>query len=160
VIVRGYSSGLDIAFLALQGLVVLFLLLHDWVPLGRLNNLAAMRGEDSLAKRIFVTLIPVVPTAVCLFFSAKHVGGAYPHWLEMTLWITYGVLLLGLLRAWWVPYLFGTDPERASRYRIIFAGTHSFLPPRNGMVPDTLHTAFHVFVLTTLVLLTLRGGAI
>jgi hypothetical protein len=158
--VRIDSSGLDAVFLALQGLVVLFLLLHDWVPLGRFNNLAAMRGEDSLVRRIFVTLLPSVPTALCLVFCAEHFGGAYPDWLEMTLWITYGVLLLGLLRAWWVPYLFGTDPERAARYRIIFAGTHSFLPERNGMAPDTLHTAFHVCVLATIVLLVLRGGAI
>jgi hypothetical protein len=156
--VRVYSSGLDTAFLALQGLVVLFLLLHDWVPLGRLNNLAAMRSEDSLVKRIFVTLLPLVPTAVCLYSCALHFSGAYPDWLVMTLWITYGVLLLGLLRAWWVPYLFGTDPQRAARYRIIFAGTHSFLPRRNGMAPDTLHTAFHVCVLATLILLVLRSG--
>jgi hypothetical protein len=152
------SSGFDLAFLALQGLVVLFLLLHDWVPLGRLNNLAAIRGEDSLAKRIFVTLLPVVPSALCLYSSATHFRNVYPDWLEMTLWITYGVFLLGLLRAWWVPYLFGTDPERAARYQIIFAGTHSFLPRRNGMAPDTLHTAFHACVLATVVMLVLRGS--
>jgi hypothetical protein len=28
----------EITFLALQTIVVLFLLLHDWAPLGRLNN--------------------------------------------------------------------------------------------------------------------------
>jgi hypothetical protein len=156
--VQIYSSKLDTAFLALQALVVLFLLLHDWVPLGRLNNLAAIRGEDSLARRIFVTLLPVVPTAVCLYFCAIHFGQAYPDWLQMTLWITYCTLLLGLLRAWWVPYLFGTDPERAARYQIIFAGTHSFLPRRNGMAPDTLHSAFHACVLATMALLLLRGS--
>jgi len=156
--VRGYSGGLDIAFLTLQALVVLFLLLHDWVPLGRLNNLDAMRGEDSLTKRAFVTLLPLLPAAVCLYFCTIHFGRPYPDWLQMTLWITYGIFLLGLLRAWWVPYLVGTDPQRAARYRIIFAGTHSFLPRRNGMAPDTLHTAFHLCVLATVVLLVVRGG--
>jgi hypothetical protein len=39
-------SFLDIALAGLQGYVVLFLLLHDWVPLGRLNHDAAKRHTD------------------------------------------------------------------------------------------------------------------
>jgi hypothetical protein len=40
----------EITFLALQTIVMLFLLLHDWVPLGGLNNLRAIRGQDSSGK--------------------------------------------------------------------------------------------------------------
>jgi hypothetical protein len=150
------SSGLDTLFLALQSAVVLFLLLHDWVPLGPLNNLRAIRKEDSLARSLFVTLLPVVPAAIGLFYSAKHFGQTYPDGLEMLLWITYGVFVLGLLRAWWIPYLVKAEPERAARYRIIFAGTHRFLPERNGMAPDTLHTLFHVVAIATVVVLFVR----
>jgi hypothetical protein len=110
------------------------------VPLGRLNNLGAIRGEDTLLRSVFVTLLPAVPAAIGLFYSARYLGRPYPDWLEMLLWITYGIFLLGMLRAWWIPYLVSPDKERAARYQVIFAGTHSSLPKRNGMAPDTLHT--------------------
>jgi hypothetical protein len=147
---------LEITFLTLQTIVVLFLLFHDWVPLGRLNNLTAIRGQDSVVRSVLVTLLPGAPAALALFFCAKYFGEPYPDWLEMLLWITYGLLVIGLLRAWWIPYLFGTDPARAARYQIIFADTHSFLPKRNGMAPDTLHTCFHIAAVATMVVLFMR----
>lgn len=146
----------EITFLALQAVVVLFLLFHDWVRLGRLNNLAAIRNQDTLQHRVFVTLLPGVPAAIGLFFSAKCFGQSYPHWLEMLLWVTYGVLLLGMLRAWWIPYLVLPDKERAARYQIIFANTHTFLPRRNGMAPDTLNTLLHLVTMATVLALFMR----
>jgi hypothetical protein len=146
----------EITFLALQAIVVMFLLFHDWVPLGSLNNLAAIRSQDSVLRSIFVTLLTGAPAAVGLFFSAKYFGERYPHWLEMLLWITYGLFVVGLLRAWWIPYLFKPEPERAARYQIIFANTHTFLPERNGLVPDTLHTCFHLVAVATVLALFIR----
>jgi hypothetical protein len=154
------STAFETTFLALQAYVVVFLLFHDWIPLGRLNNLAAIRSQDALLHRVFVTLLPGVPAAIGLFFSAQHLGRPYPDWLEMLLWITYSVLILGMLRAWWIPYLLLPDAERAARYQIIFAGTHSFLPRRNGMAPDTLHTLLHLVTLATLVALFMRDRMI
>src|ERR1700689_3007255 len=150
------STASETTFLALQTFVVVFLLFHDWIPLGRLNNLAAIRGQDTLMRSIFVTLLPAVPAAIGLFFSAEHFGRSYPDWLETLLWITYSVFIVGILRAWWIPYLVLPDAERAARYQIIFAGTHSFLPRRNGMAPDTLHTLFHLVTLATLIALFIR----
>jgi hypothetical protein len=150
------SDGFETTFLALQTLVVAFLLFHDWIPLGRFNNLAAIRGQDTLPRRVFVTLLPAVPAAIGLFFGARHFRRPYPDSLEMLLWITYGVLIVGILRAWWIPYLVLPDAERAARYQIIFAGTYSFLPRRNGIAPDTLHTLFHLVTLATLVALFMR----
>jgi len=152
------NAGLDTALLALQGFVVVFLLFHDWVPLGRLNNVAAVKSEDSRLRTIFVTLLPAVPAAICLYYSARYFGRAYPDWLEMWFWITYGVFLAGMLRAWWIPYLFVPDKERAERYQILFAGTHSFLPRRNGIIPDTLHVSFHLVTVATMVMLFVRNG--
>ena len=153
---QSVSHGFDMTFLALQAVVVLFLVLHDWVNLGSLNNLAAIHDEDTLQRRVFVTLLPSVPVAIGLFYNARYFGRSYPHWLEILLWITYGVLLIGILRAWWLPYLLLPDPERAARYQIIFAGTHTFLPLRNGMVPNTLHTLFHLATAATLAALFFR----
>ena len=150
------STAFDVIFLSLQTMVVLFLLLHDWVNLGRLNNLEAVHGQDPRGRRIFVTLLPGLPAAIGLFYSARYFRQPYPHWLEMLLWILYSVLIAGLLRAWWIPYLVLPEPERAARYEILFAGTHSFLPRHNGMAPDTLHTLFHLTMIATMVTLFLR----
>jgi hypothetical protein len=150
------SHAFDITFLTLQGIVVAFLLFHDWIPMGRLSNIAAIHSEDSLPRRIFVTLLPAVPAAIGLLYSAKDFGRAYPDWLEMLLWITYGLFVFGLLRAWGIPYLVVPDPARAARYQVIFANTHTFLPKRNGMAPDTLHTLFHAVTVATVVALFIR----
>jgi len=154
--IHTFGDAFEITFLALQSFVVVFLLFHDWIPLGRLNNLGAIRSEDTLLRRVLVTLLAGVPASICLFFSAQYFGRVYPGWLEMWLWITYGLFLLGILRAWWIPYIFLTDPERAARYRIIFANTHAFLPRRNGFAPDTLHTVFHLATVATVLAILIR----
>jgi hypothetical protein len=146
---HSHSPALDCVFLVLQSFVVLFLLLHDWIPLGRLNNLGAIRSQDSVGRQLFVTLLPGVPAAVCLIGSVRAFGQAYPGWLTMTFWITYVLFLAGMLQAWWIPYLLVPNPERAARYQVIFADTHAFLPRRNGIVPDTLHTVFHGVCMAT-----------
>ena len=125
--------------LALQAFVVAFLWLHDWVPLGRLNDVAAVRSQDTLARLVGVTIVQSMPWSIGLFFSAIHFGHPSPHWLQMWLWGSYILLVLGVIRAWWVPYLLGADARRITRYRTMFGNTHSFLPERNGIIPNTAH---------------------
>jgi hypothetical protein len=150
------SAAFQWTFLAAQTLVTLFILLHDWIPLGSLNNFAAKRDEDPLSKRLFDTLLGAVPAAIGVWLSWRAFGRPLPHGTAIYLWVVYGIFLLGLLRAWWIPYLLTPDPERAARYKLIFAGTHGFLPERNGLAPDTLHTLFHACVAGTVVLLCFR----
>jgi hypothetical protein len=143
----------EIWLLALQAFQVLFLWVHDWIPLGRLNDVAAVKSQDTTMGLVRITLIQSLPFSVGLIFSLKYFGREYPGWLEYWLTISYSLLFLGQLRAWWVPYLLRPEPERAARYRIMFGNTHSFLPLRNGMVPNTAHISLHIATLATLVLL-------
>jgi hypothetical protein len=138
------NQNVEIIFLALQVFQVLFLWLHDWIPLGRLNDVAAVRSQDTTTRLIIVTLIQSVPFSIGLLFSLLHLRQPYPHWLYMWLWISYSVIFVGQLRAWWVPYLIHAEPERAARYQIMFDKTHRFLPTRNGLVPNTAHIMLHV----------------
>ena len=124
----------EIALLLLQGLQVTFLATHDWVPLGRLNDVAAVRRQDSSGRLIVVTLIQTVPFAVGLAACVRYLHQPYPGWVWRWLWISYGILFVGQLRAWWVPYLWRPEPERAARYAVMFGNTHAFLPRRHGMV--------------------------
>jgi hypothetical protein len=143
----------ELCLLALQTLQVLFLWLHDWLPLGRLNDVAAVKSQDTRMRLVTVTLIQSVPFTVPLVFSFIYFRRSYPDWLVMWLEISYSLLLIGQLRAWWVPYLLRPEPERAARYRVMFGNTHSFLPARNGLVPNTAHILLHLATLFTLVLL-------
>jgi len=137
----------------LQGFQVLFLWLHDWVPLGRLNDVKAVRSQDTAFRLVVVTLIQSMPFTIGLLFSLLYFGRPYPHWLYLWLWISYSVILLGQIRAWWIPYLFRPEAERAARYQIMFGNTHRFLPTRNGLVPNTAHIMLHLATAATLVTL-------
>lgn len=147
------GDAMEIALVALQAFQVAFLWLHDWVPLGRLNNIAAVQSQDSRQRLILVTILSSLPFSVGLSFSLLSLGEVFPLWLYIFLWVTYSGLFLGELRGWWVPYLFTPDARRAARYQAMFANTHSFLPQRNGISPNTLHVILHVTTAATLGLL-------
>jgi hypothetical protein len=131
---------IEMVLLALQVFQVLFLWVHDWIPLGRLNDVAAVRSQDTRRHLVTVTLVQSVPWTIGLCFSLLHFRRPYPDWLHGWLVISYGLLFIGQIRTWWVPYLFRPEPERAARYRIMFGETHSFLPPRKWNGPK--HRAY------------------
>jgi hypothetical protein len=145
---------LMIILIALQVFQVAVLWLHDWLPLGRLNDVPAVRAADSFGRLVRVTLIQSVPYTLGLIFTVRFEQTGHPHWVFIWLWISYGLLFAGELRAWWVPYLLQAEPARAARYAGMFGATHSFLPPRNGITPNTLHCALHAATFFTLVVLT------
>jgi hypothetical protein len=142
-----------IAFLVCQSLVVIFIALHDWVPLGRLSNLDAVHAADTAARLFFVTVLSTLPFAIGLAACLYYAAAGLPNWLTWWLWISYGAGLYGMLRAWYWPYLFGGDPARVRRYQQRFAHTHAFLPTIHGIRPDTLHVCFHAAFISAFVLL-------
>ncbi len=141
--------------IVLQVLQVAFLWTHDWVPFGRLNDVAAVRRQDSTTRLIGVTLLQSVPYTIGLVASVACLAEArpFPGWLWNWLWISYGILLVGQLNAWWVPYLLQPQPKRAVRYQAMFGNTRAFLPQRNGIVPNTLHCLLHATTAATLLTL-------
>ncbi len=148
------NRGVEVALLALQGFCVAHLMLHDWVPLGRFNNLAAVRGVDSLRKRVLVTLLSALPFLLVFAFCCEYANArSWPGWVVSWLWWAYGLLVAGEIFAWWVPYFGRAQPERVARYRSMFGGTHAFLPERNGITPNTLHVILHLATAGVLVLL-------
>ena len=139
--------------MALQSLQVTILWLHDWVPLGRLNNLPAVHAADPRARLIRVTLIQSVPFTIGLVATIAWARTGHPHWVWPWLWVSYLVLFAGELRAWWWPYLVRPEPARAARYRAMFGRTAAFLPERHGIVPNALHCVLHGATAATLVVL-------
>ena len=141
------------ALLGLQIFQVAILWLHDWLRLGGLSDPAAVRRENTMRALVITTCVQSVPWTIGLVGSIVFYGRPEPGWLRDWLVISYGILLVGEIRAWWVPYLMSPEPARAARYAAMFGNTHAFLPVRNGIVPNTLHVALHAATLATVILL-------
>jgi hypothetical protein len=137
----------------LQVVHVLFLSLHDWIPAPPWNDVGAARERDGAARLAVVTAASSAPFLLGLAFTLAHLKGPMPAWVLAWLWGTYGLLFLGALRAWWWPYLLKPEPVRAARYAAMFGRTHSFLPERNGISPNSLHCAYHALTAGTLLVL-------
>ena len=127
------------------GLILLFMFVQDWVPLGPLNDIQAIAQENSARELIVVTLIGLVQIVILMVLILCFIGRRYPIWAKIWLIIILHVFFAGVLTAWWIPYFFGLGAEeKAERYQTMFGNTHSFLPVMHGIVPNTLHTIFHV----------------
>jgi len=68
------SQQVEIILIAFQFFQVLFLWLHDWIPLGRLNDVSAVRSQDTMMCLVVVTLIQNVPFTIGLLFSVLRSG--------------------------------------------------------------------------------------
>jgi hypothetical protein len=139
--------------IALQFLVISFVALHNWIPLGSLNDLIGVRAAFSRTNLFFTTLLNFTPFALGFAASIFFYRKPYPDWLFWWLWISYLLACYGSLKAWWIPYLFRPDPALAARYKTMYGSTHAFLPERNGIRPNTLHILFDLLTLTILIVL-------
>jgi hypothetical protein len=149
----------DLAFVVLQGLLLAFLLLHDWIPLGPFNDLAGVRSQVSTPALVVGTLVSSLPVAFTLALGLWYFGLPYPAWVKGWLVATFGLLVLGEWQAWWHPYFFGATPKKVARYQAMFGRTHAFLRPRHGIVPNTAHVALHAGTVLTLALAVYLGWA-
>ncbi len=138
--------------IALECFVVAFVGLHNWVPLGSLNDLNAVRTEFPGTKLVYVTLSNFIPAAFGLVCSINF-RHDFPEWLIWYLWIFYLLALFGSAYAWWIPYIFGAGSKRVQREQQLYAKTHAFLPERHGLRPNTLHVIFDVVTLAVLITL-------
>jgi hypothetical protein len=140
-----------IALIALQCFVVLFVALHNWIPLGHLNNVKCVRIEFPTVKLLLTTLLNFTPAAIGLGATIFYFGRNYPGWVFWFLWIFYGLACYGSFSAWWRPYFFGSHAKQIARYQTMYASTHSLLPERNDLRPNTLHLIFDIVTIAILI---------
>ena len=110
-----------------------FLWFHDWIPIGRLNDIQAVKKQGSQKCLVATTLIQSVPYTLGLFFSFCCYNHLRSSWVYRYLLTAYILLFIGELRTWWVPYFWIEEPNWAERYRVLFGNTHSFFPERKGV---------------------------
>lgn len=141
--------------LLLAGLsfILLFMILHDWVPLGSLNDVQAISEDRSFKELLVVTLVGVFQIILLMGLVIIFMGKRYPIWIKLWLVIHQTCIFAGALWAWWIPYFFGIGAEeRVERYELMFGNTHTFLPEMHGIAPNTIHTIFHLTLLTCIIL--------
>ena len=140
------------AFMAGLGLIVLFMLIHDWVPLGPLNDVEGVKLENSTSGLVRTTIINTLSILIVVIIAMIFIGKRYPIWARIWLVIHLGSITAGAIMAWWIPYFFGADQETSKRYEVMFGNTHSFLPEINNITPNTIHVLFHLILLVTWIL--------
>ena len=144
-------------FLALLVWHFLFLSLHDWVPLGRWTDLAALRRERSLRARVLASVGMGLVSGLALYLNWR--GSPLPsHGTRLFTLILFAFFLMGLMRAWWLPYWFGIGMSRklVEEYQGMFGDTVTWFPVRNGITVNALHTVWHVTAVVTVVLAGVR----
>ncbi|MFD2043493.1 hypothetical protein ACFSTA_03785 [Ornithinibacillus salinisoli] len=135
-------------------IVLLFLLLHDWVPLGTLNDVEAVKADKSTNELLLTTLIGVTQILLLMGIVLFYFGRKHPLWIKLWLIIHPACIFAGAIMDWWLPYLFGIGAEeRVERYSQMFGDTHAFLPVMHGIVPNTLHTIFHMSLFFCIILM-------
>ncbi|WP_096271527.1 hypothetical protein [Paucisalibacillus globulus] len=124
--------------------ILLFMIVQDWVPLGSLNDIDAIKQVKTTNELLLVTLIGVLQVTFLIFLILLFIGKRYPLFLKLWLIIHPSCIFAGVLMSWWIPYLTGIGAaEKVASYTSMFGNTHTFLPVMNGIVPNTLHTLFH-----------------
>ena len=68
------TTAREAALLCLQVLQVLFLATHNWMPLGPLNDVSAVRSQDTALRLVAVTSVQTVPFAIGLLYSVLKFG--------------------------------------------------------------------------------------
>lgn len=140
------------AFIIGLGLILLFMLFHDWVPLGSLNNVKAIQFQHTTGELIQITAIQTLSVLIVIIITLLFIGKRYPIWAKLWLDIHLGCIVVGAVTAWWVPYFFGATEEKVVEYGLMFGDTHSFVQEMNGITPNTIHVLFHFTLILTWIL--------
>jgi hypothetical protein len=135
---------MQLAFVILQGIVLLILLVQDTVNLALFNNLSAQVRYLGWTKLLLGTLFTVSGAAVSLYLTIRFDGVPLPTGAKLFFVLWWSMLMLGMYASWYKPYFFGPTQKELDLYQALFAGTHSILPVRHGFPgPNTLHLVLH-----------------
>ncbi|GIM46656.1 hypothetical protein DNHGIG_22050 [Collibacillus ludicampi] len=86
------ANSSELAFIILQIIIVLFLMIHDWVPMGTLNDVKGVLSQNTVKQNLIITLINTIPFAVGLIISLVYAGKPYPLFVKMYLVLAYGTV--------------------------------------------------------------------
>ena len=143
-------------------IVVQFVLVtfHDLVTIPGWSRGDRVREVVGTRRLWAITLANGLFPGFAALLALQFAQARPPTW-ALSYWWIYCAVTVGLAAwMWYVPYVFGTDPERSNEYARMYEGTHQLLPARGDHPrPNLLHVLFHVlFVVNLGLALTLRFG--
>jgi hypothetical protein len=138
-------SLLFIIFIALQSSLLLIMALHDWIEIKPLTDIRALEQHHTfqgrlLASTIYAILV-LIPLTLTLWYQPTIPVSAL--WCITSI---YGLLTIGTIASWWIPYLLGSSEKHKADFAE-YRNTHAFLPARgDNVIPNTLHCVMHLQV--------------
>lgn len=135
-------------FIIVQSVLFLFMALHDWVDIPPLTNLTALKKAHSFKFRLVGSLINAGCVVIPIIVTLLYMRSPLPLWARLLFSITYGLITVGTMTAWWIPYFGGGYLVHGNKAGFEeYRNTHSFLPPRgDNVIPNTLHVILHIQV--------------
>ncbi len=134
-----------LAFIIVQISLLMFMLLHDFISIPPLNDIKALEKEHSLTHRALNAFFCSIPVAVPLILTLYYMPDI-PFWPAVNMVLPYGILTIGTICSWWIPYMFGSSDKHKAAFSM-FKNTHHFLPVHgDNVIPNTLHVLLHLQV--------------
>ncbi len=138
-------------FIILQVVLLLFMTFHDWVHLPRLLDMGEMEKHSTKLGRVINSFIFFLLIAVPLCLTWVY-QPHYPLWVKIVLVSIYGLLTMGTIFSWWVPYFFGSSDQQKKGFAE-YKKTHHFLPARgDNVIPNTFHVILHLQIWTCFII--------
>jgi hypothetical protein len=143
--------------IVLTAVYLAVVLLHDGVPLGRLNDLERQRELQPLRSRVLVELGNVLPIVAVLVLAILFPVGRLP--LGAAIYIGAYIVVFAVLvwLSWYGPYLLGSTREREAAARHEYGRTVQILPARGAHIrPNLLHVLLHLLFLAVAIAAAIR----
>ena len=120
------NQNVKIIFLALQVLQVLFLWLHDWIPLGPTERRRRRTQPRHNATPCRCNFYPKCAVLHRPIVQRVAPWATAPPLASMWLCISYSFIFVRQIRVWWISYLLHAEPERTARYQVMFGKPRVF----------------------------------
>ncbi|MFK4997462.1 hypothetical protein ACI2OX_07640 [Bacillus sp. N9] len=105
-------------------IILLFMIVQDWVPLGSLNDIQAISAARSFNELVIVTMIGVVQILLLMGLVLIFMGKRYPIWIKLWLIIHQACIFAGVLIDWWIPYFLDMVLSKEQRITIKCSEIH------------------------------------
>ena len=140
----------EILLLMGYSFILLFMLSHDWIPLGSFNDIEAIREVKTVKELVTVTFINAGQIILLMGIIIAFIGKKYPIWIKLWLIIHPSCIFAGALIAWWIPYFFGYGAEARAENVLANVWQYPHLPSsieRNCAEYNSFSFSFDAFAL-------------
>jgi hypothetical protein len=136
-------SNILLTFIVLQIVLLFFMTFHDWVHLPPLTDIRELEKHSSQKGRLISSAIFFLIVFIPLLLTILY-RNSFPVWALITIATSYGLLTVGTIFSWWVPYFFGSSEKHKADFAE-YRNTHHFLPARSdNVIPNTFHVILHI----------------